>query len=94
MDYQGRIVATVGDRGKKTGNRVTNISTMSERQAGSTLKPIAVYALAEEMNLIHYSSIVRDAPTQVSTDTSGRRTMAWGPPTAAMFWWITHCAAR
>lgn len=65
MDYQGRIVATVGDRGKKTGNRVTNISTMSERQAGSTLKPIAVYALAEEMNLIHYSSVVRDAPTQV-----------------------------
>ena len=64
-DYQGRVIATIGDRGEKTGNRVTNISTMSRRQPGSTVKPIAVYAQAMEMNLIHYSSTVRDAPTQI-----------------------------
>ncbi len=61
-DYNGRVVVTVGDRGEKTGDRVTNISTMSMRQPGSSIKPIAVYAPGIQTNNFTYSSIVPDAP--------------------------------
>ena len=61
-DYDGRVVVTIGDRGKKTGDRVTNISTMSMRQPGSSIKPIAVYAPGIQTNNFTYSSIVPDAP--------------------------------
>ncbi len=62
MDYEGRVVATVGGRGEKTENRVQNRSTDVRRQPGSTIKPIAVYAPALEENIINYSTVVRDAP--------------------------------
>ena len=61
-DYDGKVITTVGDRGVKTGDRVTNISTMSKRQPGSSIKPIALYDLGIEYNLFNYSSRVADAP--------------------------------
>ena len=61
-DYNGKVLTTVGDRGVKTGDRVTNISTMSKRQPGSSIKPIALYDLGIEYNLFNYSSRVADAP--------------------------------
>ena len=61
-DYNGKVITTVGDRGVKTGDRVTNISTMSKRQPGSSIKPIALYDLGIEYNLFNYSSRVADAP--------------------------------
>ncbi len=66
LDYDGKVIATVGDRGEKTGNRVQNIATMSARQPGSSIKPLSVYALAVDMNLINYSSLLRDAPVMTS----------------------------
>lgn len=60
MDYTGKTVAVVGGRGEKTANRVLNRATESMRQPGSTIKPIAVYAQAVQMNLIHFSSQVPD----------------------------------
>ena len=62
MDYNGHTVATAGGRGKKTANRVSNRSTKSVRQPGSSMKPIATYAPAISMNLVHFSSRVPDAP--------------------------------
>ncbi len=62
MDYEGHTVATVGGRGQKTQNRVKNRSTDSLRQCGSTIKPLTSYGPAVSMNLVHFSSIVRDAP--------------------------------
>lgn len=69
MDYDGHTVATVGGRGQKTQNRVKNRSTDSLRQSGSTIKPLTSYGPAVAMNLIHYSSIVRDAPITLPNGT-------------------------
>ncbi len=66
MDYEGRVVATVGGRGEKDANRVQNRSTQSRRQPGSSIKPLAVYAPALERDLINYSTIVRDAPIKLA----------------------------
>lgn len=60
IDYNGKMVATVGGRGEKTANRVLNRSTSSVRQPGSAMKPIAVYAPAIDMNLITYSTKMMD----------------------------------
>ncbi|NLN81969.1 MAG: transglycosylase [Clostridiales bacterium] len=57
IDYDGRIVATVGGRGEKTANRVLNRSIASTRQPGSAIKPIATYAPAIKYGLITYSTI-------------------------------------
>ena len=62
MDYEGRVVAVVGGRGEKTGNRVQNNATQSQRQPGSTMKPLGVFAPALDQDLINFSTIVRDAP--------------------------------
>lgn len=62
VDYTGRVIATVGGRGEKTANRVLNRSTQSVRSPGSSMKPLTAYGPAIAENLVHYSSIVRDAP--------------------------------
>ncbi len=63
MDYQGNVKALVGGIGEKTTNRGFNCATDAIRQPGSTMKPIAAYALAIEQDLINYSSIVNDTKT-------------------------------
>ncbi len=62
VDYSGRVVATVGGRGQKTGNRVLNRSTQSKRSPGSSIKPLTAYGPAVALDVVHYSSMVRDAP--------------------------------
>lgn len=62
MDYEGRVLATVGRRGKKSGNRLLSYATDSQRQPGSTIKPIASYAPAIDMGKINYSTILQDEP--------------------------------
>ena len=69
VDYTGRVVATVGGRGEKTGNRVLNRSTQSVRSPGSSIKPITAYGPAIALDLVHYSSPVRDAPILLSNGT-------------------------
>ncbi len=65
MDYDGKVVATVGGRGEKEGNRVQNRATQSRRQPGSAIKPLAVYAPAIDKDIVNYSTIVRDAPIKL-----------------------------
>ena len=62
VDYNGRVIATIGGRGEKTANRVLNRSTQSVRSPGSSIKPITAYGPAIALDLVHYSSPVRDAP--------------------------------
>lgn len=62
VDYTGRVVATIGGRGEKEANRVLNRSTQSVRSPGSSIKPITAYGPAIALDLVHYSSTVRDAP--------------------------------
>ena len=63
IDYNGKVLATIGNRGEKEGSRVGNMATMAIRQCGSSIKPIAVYAPAIELNLTYYSELIKDEPT-------------------------------
>ncbi|NCU25279.1 penicillin-binding protein [Candidatus Nomurabacteria bacterium] len=55
-----QIKAMAGGFGKKEANFVLNRATGIERQPGSTIKPIAVYAPAMDMGLITGSTIIED----------------------------------
>lgn len=61
VDYEGHCVATVGGRGEKEGNRLLLRDTQSARSPGSSMKPVGVYAPAIDLDIIHYSSVERDA---------------------------------
>ena len=63
LDYSGNIKGMVGGIGEKTGNRGYNRATMSVRQPGSTIKPLAAYAPAIEFDIINYSTIMEDKKT-------------------------------
>lgn len=60
IDYNGRLIATVGGRGEKTANRILNRAVDSTRQPGSAIKPLSVYTPAIDLNLVNYSTIVSD----------------------------------
>ncbi len=69
VDYSGRVIATVGGRGEKTANRVLNRSTQSMRSPGSSMKPLTAYGPSVALDLVHYSSMVRDAPITLTNGT-------------------------
>ena len=62
VGYDGRVLALVGGRNKKTANRVNSFATTMPQQTGSSNKPIGVYAPAIEAGVINYSSLVEDEP--------------------------------
>ncbi len=62
MDYDGRVVATIGGRGEKSGKRDFNRSTKAYRSPGSSIKPITAYGPAVALDLVHWSTVMRDAP--------------------------------
>ena len=81
MDYTGKTVAVVGGRGEKTGNRVLNRATSSKRQPGSAMKPISVYSLAIQNNLIHFSSQVQDCYITLPDGTNWPKNFGQNRPT-------------
>lgn len=60
MDYNGRVVAIVGAADEKKGPLCLNRAANSYRQPGSTIKPLATYAPAIELDLINYSTKIKD----------------------------------
>ncbi len=60
--YNGDILGVAGKRGEKTGNRIQNYATQTVRPAGSSIKPVSVYAPALESGLINYSTVYDDTP--------------------------------
>ena len=66
IDYDGKVIATIGGRGEKTENRVLNRSTNSVRSPGSSIKPLSAYSYAIKNNIYHYSSVLQDAPITVN----------------------------
>lgn len=62
MDYEGHIVGIIGGSGEKTTNRGLNRATMTQRQPGSTMKPLAAYSQGIQKSLINYSTIMEDSP--------------------------------
>lgn len=66
MDYQGRVLATVGRRGEKSGNLLWSNATTTKRQPGSSIKPLAVYSPAIELGLVDWSTIIPDEPIELN----------------------------
>ncbi len=62
MAPDGRVLAIIGSRNKKTANRILCRATLTKRQPGSALKPLSVYAPAMDLGLINSSSNVNDTP--------------------------------
>ena len=65
VDPEGNIVALAGALGEKTTNRGWNYASRSQRQPGSSIKPLSVYAPAIESGLISPASVFDDYPVQV-----------------------------
>lgn len=64
MDFDGRILATIGSRAKKTANSLFDRANFAKRQPGSSIKPIGVYAPAIELGLYDYNSTLQDSPIE------------------------------
>jgi len=64
--YTGQVKAIAGGVGKKGGDFVLNRATMSPRQPGSSIKPIAVYAPAIEAGNITPMSVIKDEPITIA----------------------------
>ena len=62
MDYEGHVLALVGGVGEKRYDLPLNRAADGPRQIGSTMKPLAAYALGIENGVINYSSLIADAP--------------------------------
>lgn len=67
MDLEGNIKAMAGGRGEKTQARLYNRATMAKRQPGSSIKPIASYAQAVDMDMITFSSIIPDQKVSIGS---------------------------
>ena len=61
----GDLAAVVGRIGEKTINRGMNLATAANRQPGSSIKPVTVYAPAIDMGKISPFSVISDYPYQV-----------------------------
>lgn len=56
MDYDGQVLGLVGGIGQKTKDLQLNRALMETRQTGSTMKPLAAYALGIDSGLINFST--------------------------------------
>ncbi|MCL2081294.1 MAG: transglycosylase domain-containing protein [Oscillospiraceae bacterium] len=61
--YSGEVLGFAGGRGIKTGNLVRNLPNHAQRQPGSAIKPVTVYAAAFDMGFITPYSVIDDIPS-------------------------------
>ncbi|MDL2323929.1 transglycosylase domain-containing protein [Ruminococcaceae bacterium OttesenSCG-928-A16] len=73
IDYSGAVRGVVGGIGEKEGDLQLNRATQSPRQVGSTMKPVAAYALAIDQGLVNYSSMVMDSGVQPANPQKPKR---------------------
>ncbi|MDL2254449.1 penicillin-binding protein [Ruminococcaceae bacterium OttesenSCG-928-I18] len=59
--YDGSLAGVVGGIGEKQESLGLNRATQSPRPIGSTMKPLAAYALGIDYDIIDYSSLVTDS---------------------------------
>ena len=72
MDFDGRVIATVGSSNKKAQALEWDRATHSVLQPGSSIKPLLVYPLAIETKKLYYSSTIKDEPLQKYKYENGR----------------------
>ena len=74
MDFDGRVIATVGSSQRKTGPLDWDRATHSALQPGSSIKPVLVYPIAIEKQQLYFSSEVLDEPLDdYETDADGQK---------------------
>lgn len=64
MDFDGRVICTVGSRNEKDGLLLWDNASQAVLQSGSTIKPVGAYALAIDSKKYNYSSKVADKPVE------------------------------
>lgn len=62
----GQVKGIVGGRGKKEGNRVLNRATQTNRQPGSSIKPLAVYGPAVDLGIVTAATMVDDSYLEIN----------------------------
>ncbi len=77
MDYNGRILGVIGGVGQKESPLGLNRATMSTRQPGSCIKPLASYSLAVDRDLITWSSQFLDSPLLIEDQGSENGYLVW-----------------
>ena len=70
----GDIVAMAGGVGEKVVFDAFNMATDAERQVGSSIKPLTVYAPAFESGAITPATVIKDLPLRYATDSNGEKT--------------------
>ena len=75
MNYKGELLDIIGSMYPKTANMAFNRAYDAKRSTGSSIKPIAVYAPAIELNMITYSTLIEDAPITIFDEND--RPMEW-----------------
>ena len=63
MDFDGRVLATVGGRQERDGRLLWDNASQARLQPGSTIKPLTSYTLAIEDKKINFSSLILDEPS-------------------------------
>lgn len=77
MDYNGRVLGVVGGVGEKTSPLGLNRATMSTRQPGSSIKPLASYALAVDRDMITWSTQFFDVPLLFEESAAENGYLVW-----------------
>ena len=71
MNYSGSVLALAGGIGEKEGNDCFNRATQDTQMIGSTVKPLSVYSLGIENNIITYSTELRNISGKIPAETYG-----------------------
>ena len=64
IDFDGRVIATVGSSEKKVQALQWDRATMSVLQPGSSIKPVVAYPLCIDKKLLYFSSVIQDEPIE------------------------------
>lgn len=67
-DLNGTVLALAGGLGDKEGDGCFNRVTQDTQTIGSTVKPLAVYSLGLEKNLITYSTLLKNQSGKVKAE--------------------------
>lgn len=69
IDYEGRVLCTVGMIGKKKGSLGTSFASTEKQQPGSAIKPVTSYGYALYHDAISWGSKILDAPVMTNPET-------------------------
>ncbi len=70
-NHSGSVLALVGGLGEKEGDGCFNRATMDPQIIGSTVKPLSVYSLAIENNVVTYSTLIKDVSGKLPASALG-----------------------